>query len=842
MHRPPAPAGDTSSCDDAPSVVDSAGSDADRADSSNSSSSSSGSGSGSGAADRSAAEYTPPLSARGGYSPYGSPSGQRRRRVLTPQTSPQEAAAERRRQRLQRQAHRPRRKRRDSDGHRYCPPPEVPSHQPLLPPPLPPPPLPSSVAAASPQPTSSSYSVLPDPVQLRPVLIALGRALALALGAAACAGLWHVRRVSSDRRHPLRRFLRAGMRIGMALGMFFAVMIGTAARGFYLEATGTCAAPTATSGSFSNGTLPPLVEYYVHGRGNGHYARSVAVIEGLNDAGIDVRIFVGRATMWRAVHEAHRHNPALALVSRAGEGREEGGGGAAGEGGGKGGRRRGTTTAISVTSLNPSMDLLDTLSHVLERVAGDCEVAQQTGRHPDLVVTDGDLPGMLRAWLGGVPSVGISHGQTFHIGRRPTWVRSNKALDRAWERQRRLNRRAAVLTNWQIGTNFVAMETDRRTGVIARSPMRPEALEMARERWRRRHVGDRPQAVARHFLNAEQRATIDALLSGTHHRRRKLVICYFRDKNGDVLQDALLRSGFDVLLFERGYHKGLMDIQGVEKFGNKWIVRRDEKRDEELRQLSHQDYWRSMLADTGAKLLDQDDGGNGNATAPYAPLVADDTGEAEPAAPVPVPVATPPQHDDPRIIRVTDMSLFVPLLSVADGVASSAGSQLISECIFSDTPILSLYRQNDDEQHLNIEVYRHMAAGSVRDGAPPAGTGPVPGTGNGNKVVHGISLEEFSDAFSWLHLADPGKIVTKEQRMLLLRARTANRAHKEFEDFVDAVTSSGISSTYYEEMGRGGSPWEAAADAPGWRDPFEGMNDPAQIIVEVLKEVVGDLQ
>ena len=81
-----------------------------------------------------------------------------------------------------------------------------------------------------------------------------------------------------------------------------------------------------------------------------------------------------------------------------------------------------------------------------------------------------------------------------------------------------------------------------------------------------------------------------------------------------------------------------------------------------------------------------------------------------------------------------------------------------------------------------------------------------------------------------------------KERVRRERRKVKALKQKELEDFVDAVTSSGISSTYYEEMGRGGSPWEAAADAPGWRDPFEGMNDPAQIIVEVLKEVVGDLQ
>ena len=89
------------------------------------------------------------------------------------------------------------------------------------------------------------------------------------------------------------------------------------------------------------------------------------------------------------------------------------------------------------------------------------------------------------------------------------------------------------------------------------------------------------------------------------------------------------------------------------------------------------------------------------------------------------------------------MSLFIPLLSIADGVASSAGSQLISECIYSGTPILSLYRDNDDEQMLNIMIYRNLIANNKEK--DPTGVG---------KVVHGISLEEFADAFSFLFVDD----------------------------------------------------------------------------------------
>mmetsp|Transcript_24076 Transcript_24076/g.52420 ORF Transcript_24076/g.52420 Transcript_24076/m.52420 type:complete len:927 (-) Transcript_24076:16-2796(-) len=707
-----------------------------------------------------------------------------------------------------------------------------------------------------------AYAALPETAapSLRPVLAALWRALLLAILSKSKSIIQYCTSVTG--KALARKWVRFILYFIGGVVAVFVACIATAAYGFYQEAKELCTPPSEDFVTLH----PPLVEYFVHGRGNGHYARSVAIIEKLNDAGIDVRMFIGRATMWRAVHEAH-------ISGGSNDGRqryEEKVGGYEKTKGGK--LRRGVTTAISVTSITPAMDVFATISHILERVTGDCEVARQTGRYPALVVTDGDIPGMLRSFFGSIPSVGISHGQTFSVGIKPSFVKSNKRLNAAWENQSSLNWRAAFLTNWQIGTSFASMETRRPTGVIARSPMRPEAVGMARERWRRRHIGSRKDVLsssgdgrnvsssvvetaaslatgtAHRFLSPEQRSKIDSLLLGGAKGRtvapknqsrlhRKLVICYFRDKNGDVLQNALLRSGFDVLLFERGYHKGLMNIQGVEKFGHKWIINRDAKADEEMADMELEDYWRKMLAGTDAKLL-EDDAGQQNATvltttsATSEQWQDNDTADAVPS-------------DEPRIIRVTDMSLFIPLLSIADGVASSAGSQLISECIYSGTPILSLYRGNDDEQMLNIMIYRNLIANDKEK--DPTGVG---------KVVHGISLEEFAEAFSFLTVDDAAaqrrghkgstksrpesdevspKLLTKEQEFLLLRKPEARRAYDEFDQFVDTIVRSKVSSTYYDEVIQGDDP----RDASGWQDPFQGMADAAPVMLEILKEITG---
>lgn len=649
-----------------------------------------------------------------------------------------------------------------------------------------------------------------------------------------------------------RKWVRYILYLIGAVIAFLLICLSMVVYGCYQEAMELCTPPPYYRAPINE---PPLIEYFVHGRGNGHYARSVAIIEKLNEAGVDVRMFIGRATMWRAVHESH-----LSSEARAKHGTDTTTGGDSNEIASHV-KRRGTTTAIAVTSITPEMGVFDTLSHILERITGDCEVAHQTGRYPTLVVTDGDVPGMVRAWFGSIPSVGISHGQTFAIGRKPKFVKDDARLNAAWNHQLNLNWRSAFLTNWQIGTSFAAMDTRRPSGVIAMSPMRPEAVGMADERWRRRRLGSPGDAKTgpmkttkstegmtttsqSSYLTPEQRGKIDRLLLGSRKgqgssegSRRKLVICYFRDKNGDVMLNALLRSGFDVLLFERGYHKGLMNIQGVEKFGHKWIVHRDGSIEEELTDMAIDDYWRRMLEGTNAKLLEDEASKPVNVSAPNTAAKKDNEVQEDDI-----------QDDfeerdltEPRIIRVTNMSLFIPLLSIADGVASSAGSQLISECIYSGLPILSLYRTNDDEQMLNVMIYRNLVANDKE--TDPTGIG---------KVVHGISHEEFSGAFSFLAVDDSNfqsvdhttdtatsKLLTKEQEFLLLRDPKAKRAYQEFDAFVDAISRSQVSSSYYEEAGVDSGRKGISEDENVARhNPFQGMPDAAPVMLEILKEVI----
>jgi hypothetical protein len=538
--------------------------------------------------------------------------------------------------------------------------------------------------------------------------------------------------------------------------------------GFHIDATRLCTPPPDYD-PFER----PLVEYFIHGRGNGHYARSMAVIESLNDVGIDVRMFIGRAPIWNFFHSA---KPLL-------------------------GGKKGQTTAIAVTSLQP-MPVFPTISHVMERIMGDCEVALQTNRYPLLVISDGDAPGMLRAYYGSIPSLAISHGQIFSIGIKPDWVLEDKRLNEAWDKQGRLNRNAALFSRWQIGTDFGYLEPKQPSAIVARPPFRPEVLKMAVAR---KHVVDGSQLIVEEHEIAQRMAnlvlhgnefvddkdTYNARITSSH---RKLVLCYFRDHNGEIIIDALLQAGFDVLFFETSYNKKF-GTDDPNRFGTKWIVKEEDR--VKLREAAQ---FGGATPESHKK--------DHHKKEPHRRLSERWRRDSASA----------------RLIRVTDRALFVPFMSIADGIVASAGSQLISECIYANIPLLALYRMDDDEQVLNVEMSRQERV--MRRKIP----------------VYGASFENFHAAYptkySYVrrskHAATPAK----------LQSSGANVARSEFESFVDKVDESIVSDAYFQFLKNPGNvttmlhnevqniPSSDRAD-----DPFHGMPDAAAIILEVIKQV-----
>ena len=460
---------------------------------------------------------------------------------------------------------------------------------------------------------------------------------------------------------------------------------------------------------------------------------------------------------------------------------------------------------------------------------------------------------------------------------------------------------------------------------MARSPMRPEVLQMGKTRELRRKLGKNlfiqdtnlsaiPLNVGKIFsqdvytpmineqitelllgkelhsaislvkeaLNSKQ---IDPLMI-EHPRieRRKLVVCYFRDRNGDALTNALLRSGFDVLLFERGYHKGFSDHKTNDaKVGRQWVVNRKHEKNPSITdqhllevELDHNEgnrttnqereqrvaYWERILRQNTGKLLgvDTEVTGHDIDTVVSLPQVLNKTNfenERNLVSAFIQSQSLPP----PRIIRITDMNLFVPLLSIADGVASSAGSQLLSECLYSHMPVLALYRENDGEQRLNIEMIRHKF-----------GFGTVPENKNSNtkeegvrsqqkhhqNVIRGMSIERFSNTFSSILNGDSkqnenGKLLTEAEETLFIRSSEAKEAYNDFNAYVNIVRKSVISRSYYHDLfasilKRSSTVMKERdfeqeentgndEDIAEYADPFQGMPEASAVILEIINEL-----
>ena len=527
----------------------------------------------------------------------------------------------------------------------------------------------------------------------------------------------------------------------------------------------------------------------------GHYARSVSIVETLNDAGVDVRMFLSRAAMWRALHEdASKHTNENHQDDTS---------------------SRGTTTAIAVASITPSFSVIDTISHILERIVGDCEVSSQRNRYPQLIVADGDLPGMLRAKVGGIPSVGIAHGQLFNIAVRPPFIAKNRKLSKSWDRQYRLNARASYFSEWQIATHFCFLESRVSSGVVARAPMRPEVIHMATARRQASTsssssnsttIPELPfRAKMEHHLlepvvpvsaaavqeegggGVNQNSTTTTTTTSTTttlmvppKQRRKVVICYFRDRNGDVVVEALLDAGFDVLLFDNGYMKGRPWIDDPNRYGAQWIVD-NEQRDAQWNELqrSHgfggdngDDRSRKSVRRRARRRLSEES--ETTATDSLSSHHHHRSLKATSAATTVVDDQDDDDDDDdkPRLIRVTDRSLFTPLMHVADGVASSAGSQLMSECIYSNMPLLALYLEHDDEQRLNVELSKDCK----------------------NPHVFGTSFETFRTTIPALFRRHKTQSQTPSQPI-----QSKTKAWQEFHNFMKSVEQSQTSQAFYDQ-------------------------------------------
>lgn len=217
------------------------------------------------------------------------------------------------------------------------------------------------------------------------------------------------------------------------------------------------------------------IQYFVHGRGRGHATRSLPIIDGLRGAGHDVEVFAGEDAA-----------PVFAEDER----------------------------CHAIRSLMPSQGVR--LPSLLVARTLEASGSVRRGR-AELVVSDGDLPGILAAHFAGLPSIAVGHAEIFSRCRRPSgvprapWMRE---AFRAWI--------SAPKATSHVAVNFISLIPRERQTFVAR----PTVASIPRS--------ERCDAGR--------------------------VVCYFRDDNGDHIVRTLVNRGYRPVLFSgRG-----SNLQGVE--------------------------------------------------------------------------------------------------------------------------------------------------------------------------------------------------------------------------------------------------------------------------------------
>ena len=230
--------------------------------------------------------------------------------------------------------------------------------------------------------------------------------------------------------------------------------------------------------AFDGMVRPPIVEYYIHGHGRGHASRGKTVVEALERIGYKVCVFV----------DEHVEG----LVKSVG------------------------TETVSVKSLpiaNSVNTVWETLKVFLFRYLtdADCSICDRTKHSPDLVISDGDFPGVWRASRAGIPAVALGHGYLFSTTEKPEHV-----SDYAWGHQKVLNGRTTGLAQCTVDVSFVPLTPlDANRTVVAKPRLRDAILRTKRV----------PPT-------------------------KKMVVVYFRDHgSGQRIFEELNASGYEVRAF-----------------------------------------------------------------------------------------------------------------------------------------------------------------------------------------------------------------------------------------------------------------------------------------------------
>lgn len=245
----------------------------------------------------------------------------------------------------------------------------------------------------------------------------------------------------------------------------------------YMALNGSCEGHTEADAIHPDSVLrPPVVEYYIHGHGRGHASRGKTVIQALEQAGYKVCVFVD--------------NHVADLVEGVG------------------------TETVRVASLpiaDSAKTVWDTIRIIVSRFVtdSDCSVCNRAQRQPDLVLSDGDFPGMWRASRANIPAVALGHGYLFSTTEKPSHV-----SEFAWGHQQVLNGRTTRLADCTVDVSFVPLQPlNENTTIVAKPRLREAVLRT------RRNISPN-QIIVVYFRDAGSGADVLEELAKTNYEIR----------------------------------------------------------------------------------------------------------------------------------------------------------------------------------------------------------------------------------------------------------------------------------------------------------------------------------
>jgi UDP-N-acetylglucosamine--N-acetylmuramyl-(pentapeptide) pyrophosphoryl-undecaprenol N-acetylglucosamine transferase len=214
------------------------------------------------------------------------------------------------------------------------------------------------------------------------------------------------------------------------------------------------------------------IHYFVHGHGRGHAVRTLPIVGALRREGFGVRVHAGDAAQALFLDELDLVKIESVLPRP----------------------KRGEYFAATSEA--------GTARRIAKRVAGARAVFASD--RPDLVITDGDLPGALAALAQRVPSIAVGHGLVFSHCRRPHGLPA-----RLWLAEAPKAVIASVGARARVAVNFAPV-TPRSRSTFVGAPTLRSALDGKRASG---------QDIVCYFHVGDPRAVVDAIdATGTRPR------------------------------------------------------------------------------------------------------------------------------------------------------------------------------------------------------------------------------------------------------------------------------------------------------------------------------------